>query len=142
MATEIEKSSGAYIVSVSGADVPVIKLVSPEYCAVIEWVPTASAEVANVACPFAPNAPVPIWVMPSRKATLPVGVPLAELDTVAVNVTCSPAYIVRGEEASAVEVGRKMRSFSTAEVLAANPPEGDGMYAAEIEWPPSANEFV
>ena len=142
MATEIEKSSGAYIASVSGADVLVKKLVSPEYCAVIEWVPTASAEVVNVACPCAPNAPVPIWVMPSRNATLPVGVPLAELDTVAVNVTCSPAYIVRAEEASAVEVGRKMRSFSTVEVLAANPPEGDGMYAAEIEWPPSANEFV
>ena len=108
----------------------------------IEWVPTTSDEVLNVACPLAPDAPVPIWVMPSRKATLPVRVPPATLETVAVKVTCSPADILRTEDASAVEVARSTLSFTAVEVLAANPPEGDGMYAAVIEWPPRANEFV
>lgn len=80
------------------------KLVSPEYFAVIEWVPTASDEVLNVACPFAPSVPVPICVVPSRKATLPVGIALAALDTVAVNVTCCPTVAVAAEDTTPVEV--------------------------------------
>ena len=80
------------------------KLASPEYFAVIEWVPSDSDEVLNVACAFAPSAPVPICVLPSRKATLPVGVALAALETVAVNVTCCPTIAVAAEDTTAVEV--------------------------------------
>ena len=103
-ATPIEKSSGAIIVSISTADALAAKLASPEYLAVIEWVPTAKEDVLNVACAFVPSEPLPIWVVPSRKVTLPVGVPLMALETVAVKVTCCPALTVLEEEVSAIEV--------------------------------------
>jgi hypothetical protein len=80
------------------------KLVSPEYFAVIKWVPTASDEVLNAACAFPPSAPVPICVLPSRKATLPVGVALAALEIVAVNVTCCLTVAVAAEDTTTVEV--------------------------------------
>lgn len=81
------------------------KLASPEYFAVTEWVPTASDEVVNAACLFAFIVPVPIWVVPSRNATVPVGVPLPVFGlTVAVKVTGCPKVAALPEDASAVEV--------------------------------------
>jgi len=70
-------------------DVDALKLVSPPYTAVIEWVPTASAEVVNVACPLAFSVPVPSVDEPPRKVMVPEGVP-ALLVTVAVKVTELP----------------------------------------------------
>jgi hypothetical protein len=54
-------------------------------------VPAVRVEVANSACPFA-RAWVPSEVAPSRKLTVPVGVPVAGAtgDTAAVKVTESP----------------------------------------------------
>ena len=98
------KSSGAFIVSVSTADVLAAKLVSPEYLAVIEWAPAVREEVLNVAWPFKPTVALPICVVPSRKVTLPVA-PLAALDTVAVNVTCCPTTTVTAEDIRRVDVG-------------------------------------
>lgn len=103
-ATPMEKSSGAFIVSVSAADVLTAKLASPPYLAVIEWVPTDSDEVLKVACALAPNMPVAIWVVPSENVTMPVGVPVVELETVAVNVTDCPKVARFAEDISAVEL--------------------------------------
>ncbi len=51
------------------------KLVSPAYCAVTGWLPTARLEVAKVATPLALSVPIPSVVAPSLKVTVPVGVP-------------------------------------------------------------------
>ena len=93
-----------FTVSVSAADVLPVKFVSPEYFAVIEWVPIASDDVLSVACPFAPSAPVPICAAPSKNTTVPVGVPVVELKTVAVSVTDCAKGAGFGEDASAVEL--------------------------------------
>ena len=76
----------------SAADVPPLKFESPLYTAVIEWVPSASDAVANVAFLLLLSVPVPSSVVPSMKVTVPVGVPTpgATAATVAVNVTVAP----------------------------------------------------
>src|SRR5574337_1738740 len=51
------------------------KFTSPAYCAVIPCVATAKVPVANVATPLPFSVPDPIFVAPSRKLTVPVGVP-------------------------------------------------------------------
>ena len=58
----------------------------------IEWLPTASVEVVNVALP-PDSAPVPICVPPLKNLTVPVGIPDpgATRLRVAVNVTDCPA---------------------------------------------------
>ena len=48
--------------------------------------PTASAEVVNEPAPVESSVAVPMLEPPSRKVTVPVGVPAVAL-TVAVNVT-------------------------------------------------------
>ena len=103
-AAPIVKSRGAFIVSVSAADVLAAKLVSPEYLAVIEWVPTAKEDVLNVACAFAVSVPVPICMLPSKNCTVPVGVPVVELETVAVNVTDCPKVPGFAEDTTTVEL--------------------------------------
>src|SRR5688572_19009782 len=71
-----------------------LKSVLPLYCAVIVWLPTASADVVHVATPAARAtlAQPATEPAPSRKLTVPVGVPApgATAATVAVNVTLSP----------------------------------------------------
>lgn len=52
----------------------------------MEWLPTTSAAVEMVAVPVASSVPLPMDVAPSRKVTVPVGVPPVPV-TVAVNVT-------------------------------------------------------
>jgi hypothetical protein len=127
-ATLIEKSSGAFVVSVSAADVLAAKFESPPYAAVIECDPAASEEVANVATPEAFSVPVLSAVEPSLNVTVPVGVPVlpAAFDTVAVKVTCCPAVTVFAEDVSAVEVACRTLSLTAVEVLAANPAEREG----------------
>ena len=72
----------------TAAEVLALKLVSPLYTAVMEWVVTDNDEVAKVATP-----PVIVLVAsvvpPSLKVTVPVGVPAPEV-VVAVKVTVSP----------------------------------------------------
>ena len=50
------------------------------------------AEVVSVACPLPSSTPEPMLVTPSKKFTVPVGVPVAGGTgaTVAVNVTAAP----------------------------------------------------
>jgi hypothetical protein len=137
----MEKSSGAFIVSSSIADALAAKLASPEYFAVIEWFPTAKEDVLNVACAFALSEPLPIWVVPSRKFTLPVGVPLAALETMAVKVTCCPAVTITAEEVSAVEVAAWTVSLTAVyEVLPVK--FVSPKYFAVIEWIPSDKDEV
>jgi hypothetical protein len=77
------------MVSVAAAEVLALKLESPPYAAVMECGPTVSIEIVKVAIPLF-RAPVPSVVVPSRKVTEPVGVPLLPGVTVAVNVTGVP----------------------------------------------------
>jgi hypothetical protein len=91
----------------TAGDVLVAKFVSPLYVAVMLLVPTASVEVVNVATPPV-RAGLPIFVVPSKKVTVPVGVPLPNpvgKVTVAVKVTDCPGLDGFGEDASAVAVG-------------------------------------
>lgn len=78
--------------SIRALDVTALKLASPEYEAVMLWLPTASVVLVNVVCPFV-RVPVPRVVVPSRNVTVPVGVPVAGMTaaTVAVNVTDVPS---------------------------------------------------
>jgi hypothetical protein len=81
---------GIFTVCVRIAEVLVVNVVSPPKMAVMECAPAASAEVVRVVCPATSSVPVPIVVVPSRKVTIPVGVPIELLLTVAVNVTDCP----------------------------------------------------
>lgn len=78
------------MVSVAAAEVLALKLESPPYAAVMECVPTVSIEIVKVAIPLLFRVPVPSVVVPSRKVTEPVGVPLLRGVTVAVNVIGVP----------------------------------------------------
>jgi hypothetical protein len=68
------------------------KCPSPGYSAVSVRVPTARADVVNVATPRALRVAVPSSVVPSLNVTVPVGVAGSGVagDTVAVSVTVSP----------------------------------------------------
>lgn len=68
------------------------KLPSPEYDAVIVWLPSPSEEMVNVACPEESVTPEANVVDPSVKIAVPVGVPAAGATalTVAVKVTVWP----------------------------------------------------
>jgi hypothetical protein len=50
-------------------------VVSPRYCALIAWVPTANAGAVGTAVPATTLAAVPVMVAPSNSWTIPVGVP-------------------------------------------------------------------
>src|SRR6266581_3587447 len=81
-----------FTVCVSLEEVLPLKFASPPYDALIEWEPTASVLVTNVAWPEAFRVPVPRVLGPSLKVTVPVGVPapLVLAFTVAVKVTGCP----------------------------------------------------
>jgi hypothetical protein len=71
---------------------------------VSECVPAVSAEVPNVAAPLLFRNPVPSAVAPSKKVTVPVGVPGVVAVTVAVSVTVPPATEGFTSAVSMVEV--------------------------------------
>ena len=78
-------------------------------------VPTASVDVVNVATPLL-RLELPMFVDPSMKVTVPVGVPLSKPGcavTVEVKVTFYPKLEGLGEEVSAVVVGVKLVLMST-----------------------------
>src|SRR5262245_66400769 len=79
-------SAGTLTVWISAAELLAALLGSPLYCAVSEWLPTASEEIVKLAVPAA-SVPVPICVPPSNKLTDPVG---ESPVTVAVNFTGCP----------------------------------------------------
>src|SRR5438876_1134623 len=81
-----------FTVCVSLEEVLPLKFASPPYDALIEWEPTASVLVTNVAWPEPFRVPVPRVLEPSLKVTVPVGVPAPVLlaVTVAVKVTGCP----------------------------------------------------
>ncbi len=84
-------------------EVLVVKSLSPPKTAVMEWLPTESAEVEKVAIPDPFNTPVPRVVAPSMKVTDLVAVPAPGVFavTVAVNVMDWPKTDGLAEEASA-----------------------------------------
>jgi hypothetical protein len=77
-------------------------------------VATDSEEVEIVATPPALSVPVPRGVAPSKKLTVPVGVP-AGLVTVAAMVTGAPNVEGFGEAATAVELVALLTACETAE---------------------------
>jgi hypothetical protein len=90
---------------------------------VIECVPTVSVDVVKVATPWLFNVPVPSAVVPSRKVTVPIGVPEALDVIVAVNVTGEPpdaeaAELINAAVVAVVALG-VMVSVTAADVLAA-----------------------
>ncbi len=85
-------------------------------------VPTASAEVVNVATPLPLRGELPMFVVPSKKVTVPVGWNLKKCDvTVAVNVTACPKLDGLGEEVSAVAVDPTVVLMSTPSSPAPEP---------------------
>src|SRR5439155_2654305 len=95
-----------FTVCVSLGDVLALKFASPPYDALIEWEPTASVLVTNVAWPEPFRVPVPRVLEPSLKVTVPVGVPAPGLlaVTVAVKVTDCPDSDGLAEELTDVVV--------------------------------------
>src|SRR5206468_3645459 len=95
-----------FTVCVSLEEVLPLKFASPPYDALIEWEPTASVLVTNVAWPEPFRVPVPRVLEPSLKVTVPVGVPAPRLlaVTVAVKVTGCPDTDGLVEEATPVVV--------------------------------------
>lgn len=85
----VKSADAVFTVWLIPADGLPIKLESPLYWALIVCVPTDRVEVERFACPPL-SAAVPSVVAPSRKVTVPVGVPLVFEATVAVKVTDCP----------------------------------------------------
>src|SRR5262245_10250605 len=72
IALNLMLSVGTLTVWISAAEVLAALLGSPLYCAVSEWLPTASEEIVKLAMPAA-SVPVPICTPPSNKLADPVG---------------------------------------------------------------------
>jgi hypothetical protein len=100
-------TAGATTIWSRAGEVLALRLTSPEYSAVIEWVPTERLAVVREARPDAFSVAVPRLVAPSRNVTVPVGTPPAgvEVVTVAVNVTPWATFEGFAEDARAVLVG-------------------------------------
>src|SRR5262245_1878461 len=93
-------------VTVAAADVLAAKPLTPKKEAVSAWVPTNS-DVGRVALPVASSGAEPSSVSPSRKKTVPIGVPAWEV-TVAVRVSNCPTTAVAVDVLSVVVVATSM----------------------------------
>jgi hypothetical protein len=102
------------------AEVEPLKLASDPYTAVIECGPGVSAEVESVACPPA-SATAPSEVAPSKKVTVPVGVPEpgAVTATVAVRVTELPKLVGFGADVTVVVLELLLTVWATFPLEAA-----------------------
>jgi hypothetical protein len=111
---------------------------------VIECVPTVSVDVVSDATPLPLSVPVPRVIVPSRKVTVPVGVPDVLDLIVAVNVTGVPLDVEAAELTSAVVVALAaagvMVSIIAADVLPAK--FALPLYFAVIECVPTASVDV
>ena len=106
----------------------------------IEWLPTANAEVVNVAFPRL-SLPVPSTVAPSLNVTVPVGVPEVAGFTVAVKVTAWPAADGFTEETTeVVEAAWFTTCDSAGEVLGAK--LVSPLYTAVMECVPTVSVEV
>ena len=116
-------SAADVTVSVIAAEVLLAKVALPEYLTVMECAPTVSVDVVKVATAPLFSVPLPSVVVPSKKVTVPVGVPEALDVIVAVKVTEAPLETEAAEltNTAVVALGAAdvMVSFSAAEVLAA-----------------------
>jgi hypothetical protein len=126
------------IVSVTAVEALLAKFALPAYLQVTECVPTVSVEVVKVATALLFNVPVPSMVVPSRKATVPVGVPEVLDVIVVVNVTGAPLDAEAAELTNAVVVAADvMVSVAAAEVLALKLESPS--YAAVMECAPTVS---
>jgi hypothetical protein len=100
--------------------------------AVIEWEATARDVVVNVATPLA-MVPVPMFVVPSLKVTVPDAV---AGNTVAVNVTDAPNVEGFSEDVSVVPVGACVTVCDTAEEVLTRSLESP-LYVAVKECEPT-----
>ena len=91
-------------VTVTMGDVLPTKLLSPSYCAMIEFAPDDSVSAVSVATPSL-RFTVPSGSVPLKNSTLPVGVPVPGLAalTVAVRVTVWPETGDVGKYVTAVD---------------------------------------
>ncbi len=83
--------------------------------------PCVSVVVVNVAMPAA-SVPLPIWVAPSRKFTVPAIVPAVVEVTVAVNVTLAPTVDGFSDDATLVVVAALPPAAFTTCVMAVEVP--------------------
>ena len=110
--------AGAVTTTVSAVDVDAAKCVSPEYAAVMLCEPFASEEVVKVATPTFIE-PVPMELVPSLKVTLPVGLPMSDVDaTVAMNCTDWPvvSWVLDAESVVVVAAGATAAGVNTKTV--------------------------
>ena len=110
--------------TVSGSEAVVLglKLPSPEYAAVMKWIPAGRLVVANVAFPAALNVPVPKVSAPFLNVTVPVGTPPTSERTVAVSVIDWPTLTGFAEVLSNVVVSpRATTTIGLTAVLLAAP---------------------
>jgi hypothetical protein len=116
--------AASVMVSVTAAEVLPAKFALPLYLAVTRCAPTESVDVVMVATTLLFRVPVPSVVDPSRKVTVPVGMPEVLEVMVAVNVTAVPLGADRAEVTRAAVVAGStagvMVSVTAAEVLARN----------------------
>src|SRR5260370_19671278 len=100
MSRNLILSVGTLTAWISAAEVLAALLGSPLYCAVSEWLPTASQETVKLAVP-AVHVPGTICVPPSKRLTDPVG---ESPITFAVNLTGCPKLDGLSDDDSAVVV--------------------------------------
>src|SRR6202171_1559498 len=103
-AVVVAVAAAGVMVSITAAEVLTAKFALALYLAVIECVPTVSVDVAKVATPLPFSVPVPRVVAPSRKVTVPVGVPEVLDVIVAVNVTGEQLEAAAGERTNVAVV--------------------------------------
>jgi hypothetical protein len=130
----------ALTVKLRAGDVLAMRLASPLYAAVMEWLPTAGDEMLRVATLLL-TAALPSTTEPSLKVTVPVAMPPLAPVTVAVRVTACPVYAGFADELSAVELpAMPTVSVTAAEelVLKVLSP----LYTAVSEWLPTARAEV
>ena len=118
---ESEKSGpGAEMATLTAFDVEALKLLSPAYWAVMEWLPIASEEVERVAIPLELRLCMPRVVVPSRKVTEPVGTAVPEAGVTATDRAMEePATALLSEAVSAVLVLMGAEAPVTVTVIAA-----------------------
>src|ERR1700674_586038 len=104
----------------------------------IEWVPTVSADVANVAWPDESRPAVPSRVAPSLKLTLPEGLKLVAAAgcTEAVKVTCEPNPVGLALAVIPVTVPTVTPTICVTEDDVLDAKFESPLYLAVIEWGP------
>ncbi|MGA7633202.1 MAG: hypothetical protein WCB11_20775 [Terriglobales bacterium] len=115
---DVRLKLGAVTIRLKTVEVLPLKFPSPPYAAVMLWGPAASVEIENVAIPLPFTGDVPSCVVPSRKLTVPVGVPAIPGVTVAVKVTFWLRFAEGGFALKAVVVFAFCTTwFKTGDVL-------------------------